>query len=174
MIRMTVPGGDGHAVETRVRAELRSLRADVSGVHGAMVATSDGLLVAHDLPGFEPARVAALIATTLGLARQATEMTGRGEFREAVVRGGLGYLAVFAVGGNAVLAVIGDNDLNIGILHYQIRGVIERITAYAAEFRRFGAGPKPPSVETAESFLHLAQQVEPGRRDLGPGTQPGR
>lgn len=134
-----VPSTHRPSAQERTRAELRSLRAQVQGVHGSMVATSDGLLVAHDIPELEPTQIAALIATTVGLARQATQATGRGPFREAIARGSYGYLAVYAAGDSAVVAVIGTNELNVGMLHYQARGVIDRIAAGAAEFERFTA-----------------------------------
>ncbi len=94
-------------VEDRVLAELGSLRDSVVGIHGSLVATSDGLLVTHESPtwnrpGSRPSW------RTLGLASQATQATGRGGFREAVARGGTGYLVVYAAGPNAVVAVLGD------------------------------------------------------------------
>lgn len=132
----------------RVRAELRSLRNELEGIYGSLVTTSDGLLVAHDIPELEPTHIAALVATTLSLARQATLATGRGEFREAVARGTAGYLAVYAAGRNAVVAVLGTDELNIGMLHYQTRGIIERVAQYSSEFDRFhgGSGTPPPGI----------------------------
>jgi predicted regulator of Ras-like GTPase activity (Roadblock/LC7/MglB family) len=125
-------------VEDRVLAELGSLRDSVVGIHGSLVATSDGLLVTHDIPDMEPTRVAAIVAATLGLASQATHATGRGGFREAVARGGTGYLVVYAAGPNAVVAVLGDNELNVGMLHYEMRDMIGRIAGHSAEFARWG------------------------------------
>ena len=116
--------------EQLIRAELRLLRGQVKGVHGSMVATSDGFMVAQDIPGLEPTRIAAIIATTLGLARQATEATGRGRFRETLTRGSDGYLAVFAIGDRAVVAVLGTDELNVGMLHYQIRDLNKRIARH--------------------------------------------
>lgn len=124
-------------VEELVRTELRSLRDSVSGVHGSLVATSDGLLVTHDIPDLEPTRIAAIVAATIGLASQATQATGRGGFREAVARGGTGYLVVYAAGRNAVVAVLGDNELNVAMLHYEMRDMIVRIAGYAADFTRW-------------------------------------
>lgn len=129
------------AVEELVLNELRILRESVVGVHGSMVATSDGLLIAHDLHDMEPTRVAAIVATTVGLARQAMLATGREKLREAVARGSGGYLAVYAAGRTAVVAVVGSNELNVAMLHYEMRDTIERIAAYSAEFARW-AGPE--------------------------------
>ncbi|MEO3781974.1 roadblock/LC7 domain-containing protein [Actinocorallia sp. B10E7] len=126
--------------EQLIHAELRRLRDQVMGVHGSMVATSDGFMVAQDIPDLEPTRIAALIATTLGLARQATLTTGRGRFRESLTRGTDGYLAVFAAGDRAVVAVLGTNDMNVGMLHYQIRDLTERIAhqvEQSVQSRRF-------------------------------------
>lgn len=141
---MTRPNTGDPSVEERVRAELRSLRTQVVGVYGSLVATSDGFLVAHDTAGLEPTQLAALVATTLGLARQTTQATGRGQFREAVTRGDDGYLAVYAVGDNSVVAVIGTNDLNIGMLHYQTRDLVKRMAGYASEFNRMSYGHNLP------------------------------
>jgi len=133
-------------VEERVLAELRSVRSGVTGVHGSLAATTDGLLVAHDLPDADPAQVAAVVSSTFALATRATMLTGRGEFREAVSRGSDGYLAVYAAGRNAIMAVIGTSTLNVGLLQYQARGVIERIAAYSDEFGKWSvpARPAPP------------------------------
>lgn len=128
--------------EQLIRGELRLLRDQVKGVHGSMVATSDGFMVAQDIPDLEPTRIAAIIATTLGLARQATEATGRGRFRETLTRGSDGYLAVFAIGDKAVVAVLGTDEMNVGMLHYQIRDLNKRIAQHmeqAVRSRRFVA-----------------------------------
>jgi uncharacterized protein len=133
-------------VEERVLAELASIRANVTGVHGSLAATIDGLLVAHDLPDADPAQIAALISSTFALASRATLMTGRGQFREAVTRGSEGYLAVYAAGRNAIVAVIGTSTLNVALLQYQVRSIIERVADYSDEFRKWSVpGPSPAS-----------------------------
>ena len=66
------------------------------------------------VPGVEPTQVAALSAATLAVARRATLTTGCGTFREAVARGNDGYLAVYAAGDTAIVAVIGTSSLNVG------------------------------------------------------------
>jgi predicted regulator of Ras-like GTPase activity (Roadblock/LC7/MglB family) len=56
------------SVEDLVRTELKQIRTHVAGVRGSLVATSDGLVVAHDIPDVEPTQIAALAApvTTAG------------------------------------------------------------------------------------------------------------
>lgn len=133
-------GGQPGAAE-RVHSQLQTLRERVDGIRGSMVASSDGLLIAHDIVGMEPTRLAALISTTLSLAKQATRETGLGEFRESVSRGADGYLVVYAAGSNAVVAVLGDDRLNVALLHYEARETIANIAAESAGFARWsGAG----------------------------------
>ena len=133
-------------VEDEVLTELSRLRSSVSGVEGCVVATSDGLLVAHVLPEQEQeqSQVAALIATMTAVARQAVLITGRGELLEAAIRGTTGYLAVYAVGDSAVLAVLGRPDVNIALLQLRTRPVVARLDGLSAGFTRFSSVIKTP------------------------------
>ncbi len=142
------------SAEDRVRAELRLIRDSVAGVHGSLVATNDGFLVAHDIPDIEPAAIAALAATTRSLASRTTESTGRGQFCH-------GYLVVYAAGRSTLLAVVGTTDLNIGMLHYRTREVAERIATYAAQF---GTGPVPAPADPSLVSSGNGHDSLPGRR----------
>ena len=150
--------GSGSSVEDLVEAELRKLRANVAGVQGSLVATSDGLLVANDVPGQEPTQTAALVATTLAVASRATRATGRGHFREAIARGTDGYLAVYAAGQNAIVAVVGTNQLNVAMLQYQARTVIERIAGLSAD-----AAAQPRFTEPAMAGADQPAETHQGR-----------
>lgn len=124
-------------VEDRLRAEFELIKANVAGVQGTLVATSDGFLVAHDVPDVNLTDVAALIAASRALAIRGITVTGRGQFRETLTRGTDGYLAVYAAGDNAIVAVIGSTELNVAMLHFRVRGSLERIAGFAAEFGRW-------------------------------------
>jgi uncharacterized protein len=151
----------------RLRAELARIRANVAGVHGSVVATSDGFLVAHDVPDLEPTEIAALAATTRALATRTTLAAGCGEFRETMARGSAGYLATYAAGTNAIVAVIGTNDLNVGMLRFQAREIVARIAANAPEFRNWTAArpAQPDRSAPAETGLGRGTpQALPRRR----------
>ena len=45
-----------------IAEELRRIRHNVPGVRGSIAATSDGLLIAHDVHDIEPTQIAALVA----------------------------------------------------------------------------------------------------------------
>jgi uncharacterized protein len=143
-------------VQDLLHAEFHLIRTNVSGVHGSVVATSDGFLVAHDLPDQDSTDLAALLSASRSLASRGVAITGRGQFREVISRGSRGYLAVYAAGDNAIVGVIGDSELNVAMLHYRVHDTIVRITRYAAEFERWAtpesaasqpaAGPESPAV----------------------------
>lgn len=118
--------------------ELRALRAGVPGVRGSLVVTSDGLLVTHDCPDDEGTeQTGALSSTMLALARHAVDLTAGGSMLDAAVRGSDGSFVVYAVGETAVLAVIGDADLNLALLHLRTRPVVRRLAAMTDGFARF-------------------------------------
>jgi hypothetical protein len=127
----------------------------VPGVRGSITATVDGLLVAHDMPGLEPTQVAALVAATHAVAVRASLSTECGQLREVVTRGSDGYLAVYAAersGGPVIVAVLGTTDLNVAMLNFQARRMIERIAEHSAGLARrpragSTAGPGAPGQE---------------------------
>jgi predicted regulator of Ras-like GTPase activity (Roadblock/LC7/MglB family) len=116
------------AANPRVRAELTALRQAIPGVRGSVIAGVDGLLLSHDLAGaIEPHDLAALAATTFGLGRQAGLALRHGPFRESTVRSHRGYFTVYAVSDTALLAVLGDDGLNVARLHLEARPLAERL-----------------------------------------------
>ncbi|WP_433073002.1 roadblock/LC7 domain-containing protein [Dactylosporangium sp. CA-052675] len=113
-----------------VRGELADLRLRVPGVRGSAVGGVDGLLITHDLPpGLEPADLAALAATTFGLGRQTAMVLGQSPFRDATLRSEGGYFTVYAVGPTSLLAVLGDDGINVARLHLEARPAVARVAA---------------------------------------------
>jgi predicted regulator of Ras-like GTPase activity (Roadblock/LC7/MglB family) len=133
------------AVTDRITEELQLIKTNVPGVRGSIAATADGLLVAHDLPGIEPTQVAALVAASHAVAVRASLSTECGQLKEVITRGGDGYLAVYAAGGPVIIAVLGTTDLNVAMLNFQSRKMIERIAQHSAGLaRRPQAAAAPP------------------------------
>ncbi|MEV6925100.1 roadblock/LC7 domain-containing protein [Dactylosporangium sp. NPDC051485] len=113
-----------------VRAELADLRLRVPGVRGSAVGGVDGLLITHDLPAtLEPHDLAALAATTFGLGRQTALVLSQSPFRDATLRSEGGYFTVYAVGERALLAVLGDDGINVARLHLEARPAVARMAA---------------------------------------------
>ncbi|MBB5872762.1 putative regulator of Ras-like GTPase activity (Roadblock/LC7/MglB family) [Allocatelliglobosispora scoriae] len=118
---------------TPVLAELRRLRERLPYIAGIVVASTDGLLVAHEAPGIEPETVAAMSAALLGLSQQLAAGTGSGDFRETVTSASHGYVATFVAGESALLTVLAKPELNVGLLHHEARPAAARIGALLAE-----------------------------------------
>jgi uncharacterized protein len=111
-----------------VRGELAALRHQVTGVSGCVVAGVDGLMILHDtLNSAEPHDIAALAAGAHGISRTCGAALGQGTFHEVTIRNQGGYLAVYAIGELALLAVIGESGLNIARLHLEARPVTARL-----------------------------------------------
>ncbi|MFF9509558.1 roadblock/LC7 domain-containing protein [Streptomyces sp. NPDC014724] len=144
-----------------VLAELQRLRARVPLLSGALAAGVDGLVLAHDTPGVEAEGVAALTAAALGVAIRMAEATGRGGFRELLVRGETGYIATYAAGSSAVLTLLAEDRINVGRLHLEGRRAGARIGELIDPAMRRTEHPVPP--------VHAPEQHDPR-----PGPLPHR
>ncbi|MFD7303758.1 roadblock/LC7 domain-containing protein [Streptomyces pharetrae] len=115
------------AAEPGILDELHRLRARMPQLTGALAASVDGLVLAHDTPGVEPDGLAALTAASLGVAVRLSDATGRGGLRELLVRGERGYVATYAAGRTAVLTLLAQDRVNVGRLHLEGRRAGARI-----------------------------------------------
>lgn len=112
-----------------LHAEFATLWNEVPGVRGCVVAGIDGLLVAHDLsPDSEPYDVATLAAAVMQVGRQCAMALHNRPLQDSTVRTDTGSFTVYALNDSALLAVLGDVDLDVEQLHRQARPVVERLT----------------------------------------------
>ncbi|MFB6791881.1 roadblock/LC7 domain-containing protein [Streptomyces olivaceus] len=149
------------AVESDVLEELHRLRNRVPQLTGSLAATVDGLVLAHDAPGTEPEGLAALTAAALGVAHRMADATGRGGFRELLLRGADGYVATYAAGGSVVLTLLADGRVNVGRLHLEGR----RSGARIGELFAARSGPDRTASGTTE---HVPTTVaDPAARPIG-------
>ncbi|MGN2639562.1 roadblock/LC7 domain-containing protein [Nocardia takedensis] len=127
LTKVPVSGPDPDEV---VLAELKALRERVPALTGALVASSDGLLIAHDLPAhIEPNGMAALSASQLSLSYRLATTAHGGGFHEVVVRGTEGHVVVYAAGWTS-LTVLAGPDANVGRLHLESRPVARTIAEH--------------------------------------------
>ncbi|WP_393082159.1 roadblock/LC7 domain-containing protein [Streptomyces sp. LN704] len=158
------------AAEPEVLDELHRLRARVPQLTGALAASVDGLVLAHDTPGVEPEGVAALTAAALGVAVRMADATGQGDFRELLVRGVDGYVATYAAGASAVLTLLAQDRVNVGRLHLEGRRSGTRIgeLVEAATARGEPVTPARPPTRTAP----LPTRARPARGASRTSTTP--
>lgn len=122
------------AAEIAVLAEIRTLRERIAHLTGSLVASADGLLIAHDLPpAIEPGGMAALTTSQLSLSHRLALTAHGGAFHEVVIRGTEGYVIINSAGPTASLTVLTGPGVNVGRLHLEARPVARRIAHHLAE-----------------------------------------
>lgn len=108
------------------RLELAEL-TQAAGVHGAMLATVDGFVVAHTLPDHNPEATAAVIASTCALAERVADLVRAGGMEEATIRGSDGFIVLYAAGKGHVLCVLTTRTVNLGFVHFKARETASRL-----------------------------------------------
>ncbi|HEX2807941.1 MAG TPA: roadblock/LC7 domain-containing protein [Kineosporiaceae bacterium] len=116
------------STEEELTRVLIDMRLSIPELHGAMIASVDGLSICHDFPEAESEKVAAMAATALGLGKRISERTNLGILQEAVVRGDQGYLVVYAAGESAVLVLAGPKNSNLGLMRIEARSASAEIS----------------------------------------------
>ncbi|WP_229072184.1 roadblock/LC7 domain-containing protein [Actinoplanes sp. DH11] len=114
-------------VDPAVLEELGRLRSKVLELAGSVLATADGLVVAHDSHGLEPDTLAALAAAHLALARRFAHAVNHGELRESVVECDGGYITSYTCGPNALLTLVTSGDANLAMVHLEARRCVRRL-----------------------------------------------
>jgi uncharacterized protein len=135
---------NGSAAAT-ILQELVGLRERVTGVQGTVIAGVDGLLLLYDTGnGPEPHDLAALAAAAVGVGRQTGLALRHGGFTECTIHSHRGYFTVYAIGDTALLAVVGDDGMNVARLHLEARGVAPKLATMLQARQRPGEAPVLP------------------------------
>jgi predicted regulator of Ras-like GTPase activity (Roadblock/LC7/MglB family) len=114
-------------VDPAVLTELGNLRSRVPELSGSVLATADGMVVAHDAHGIEPDSLAALAAAHLALARRFAHAVNHGELRESVVECDGGYITSYTAGPNALLTLVTTGNANLAMVHLEARRAVRRL-----------------------------------------------
>jgi len=148
-------------VDPAVLEELDRLRARVPDLSGSVLATTDGLVVAHDTHGTEPDSLAALAAAHLALARRFAHAVNHGGLRESVVECERGYLTVYAAGPNALLALVTSGNANLAMVHLEARRCVRRIVKILALDPKPQLRPEIPTQAGATTPLSRRTSAPP-------------
>jgi len=103
---------------------LRTLHQAIPGIRASVVVTLDGLLVAAYPPELSESeddptgafQVAAMAATSLGLAERTLERLKQGAISRVLMEGKDGVMVVLPAGGRAALAILMGRDTKLGIV----------------------------------------------------------
>ena len=112
-----------------LKTHLEALRNAIPELRGVLLASSEGLPVAHSLSNAtDPNRVAAMAAAATSLGKRISDSMATGQLAEVSIRGEEGMLFVYAVGPKAVLAVMGPMGSNAGLIHLEARATAKDIS----------------------------------------------
>jgi hypothetical protein len=114
-------------VNPAVLTQLGNLRDRLPELSGSVLATTDGLVLAHDAHGIEPDSVAALAAAHLALSRRFADAVGHGPLRESVVECTGGYITSYTAGLNALLTLVTTGRANLARVHHEARRTVAQL-----------------------------------------------
>ena len=113
-----------------LKNHLETLRNAIPELRGVLLASNEGLPVAHSLSnGADPNRVAAMAAAAASLGKRISDSMSGGPLTEVTIRGDEGMLFIYSVGPKAVLAVMAPMGSNAGLIHLESRDIAKEISA---------------------------------------------
>jgi predicted regulator of Ras-like GTPase activity (Roadblock/LC7/MglB family) len=111
-----------------LQKDVETLRANVPELKGVVLASTEGLPIAHSLSnGSDPHRIAAMAAAASSLGKRVSETLNVGSLSEIMVSGSDGQIFLYSAGAKAVLAVIGPTGSNAGLIHLEARWAAREI-----------------------------------------------
>ena len=111
-----------------LKIQIESLRNAIPELKGVLLASNEGLPIAHSLTnGADPNRVAAMAAAASSLGRRISESMSAGVLGEVSVQAEDGALFVYSAGAKAVLAVVSPQGGNAGLIHLEAREAAKQI-----------------------------------------------
>ncbi len=132
-------------VDPAVLEELDRLRGRLPELSGAVLASTDGLVIAHDAHDIEPDSLAALAAAHLALARRFAHAVNHGDLRESVVECDRGYITSYTAGPNALLTLVTSGDANLAMVHLEARRCVRRLVRILVLESKRQARPEIPA-----------------------------
>lgn len=112
----------------RMVDRLREMRASSSDIEASAVVSTDGLIVASDLPAAaEEERLSAMSAAILSLGERISNELGRGRLNQVYIRGADGIFFVMPAGEEVVLTVLARREAKLGLVMLDSRRTAEDI-----------------------------------------------
>lgn len=101
---------------------LKDLSGSTPDVEASAVVSSDGLVIASNLPSdVEEDRVAAMAAAMLSLGERTSHELGRGTLDQVFIKGEHGYVILMNAGNDAVLTTMVRQDAKLGLIFLDMK-----------------------------------------------------
>src|SRR4051794_30432867 len=114
--KYSIENGEKMAKHEILKTHIEALRDAIPELKGVLLASTEGLPIAHSLSnGSDPNRVAAMAAAASSLGRRISDSMNVGTLAEVAIRGDEGWLFIYSAGGKAVLAVLAPQGSNAGL-----------------------------------------------------------
>src|SRR5215471_5590542 len=121
--------GGSMAKGEALKGHIETLRNAIPELKGVLLASNEGLPIAHSLSnGGDPNRVAAMAAAASSLGRRISESMSAGVLGEVSIQAEEGALFVYSAGDKAVLAVLSPQGGNAGLIHLEARSAAKEIS----------------------------------------------
>ncbi len=105
-----------------LKNHIETLRNAIPELQGVLLASNEGLPIAHSLSGTsDPNRIAAMAAAASSLGRRIADSMNMATLGEVSIQGDEGAMFVYSAGAKAVLAVLGAQGSNAGLIHLESR-----------------------------------------------------
>lgn len=111
-----------------LKVTLEGLRNALPDLKGVLLASNEGLPIAHALTnGADPNRIAAMAAAASTLGRRVSDSISAGTLNEISIQADEAALFVYSAGSKAVLAVLSPQGGNAGLIHLEARAAAKEI-----------------------------------------------
>jgi predicted regulator of Ras-like GTPase activity (Roadblock/LC7/MglB family) len=111
-----------------LKGHIEALRNSIPELKGVLLASNEGLPIAHSLSnGAEPNRVAAMAAAAVTLGKRVSDTMSTGTLGEVSIQADEGALFIYSAGTKAVLAVLSPQGGNAGLIHLEARSTAKQI-----------------------------------------------
>ena len=108
---------------------LRDFERNVPHIEATAIISQDGLVIASRLPDqVEEDRVGAMGAAILSISTRSGAELDRGEMLRVLIEGTNGFLLIRSIGDIALLVVLVDKKVRLGMLFYECRRCVEQLS----------------------------------------------
>ncbi|KUK71769.1 MAG: Uncharacterized protein XD90_2135 [Methanobacterium sp. 42_16] len=120
---MRITGGGSDKMLNRVLKDL----GRIQGVNGSLIVGKDGLIIERDVsPDIDSELVGAMSSAVFGTAERSSEEMKHEKLQQVMIEGNKGKTLMID-SGEAILAVITDTDINLGLIRLEMKRSSNRI-----------------------------------------------
>ncbi|MBG6287431.1 MULTISPECIES: roadblock/LC7 domain-containing protein [Pseudomonas] len=117
--------------QSELLAALDRLNKAIPSIKGSLLSTLDGISIVQVIndQAVDPARVAAMSATAIGVGKRISESLKVGSTREISLQASEGRVFIYLVGNKACLSLVTLPDSNTGLIQLEVSDTIEQLNA---------------------------------------------